>query len=152
MLPTSVPAGSRKRFPLRNGVFKIFELACRIAQELDFGSPGPGPGAWEGHKARAVPGTAQASAEAGNDQVAISPAPGMRLLLEPLPKSKRAAGAGIVVLASALAWGVAGTARYERIAPSGAAVAPCLLWFAGLFEQSRGVPHPYQRQVGYVVT
>eukprot|EP00661_Eupelagonemidae_sp_cell13_P005004 gene5004-biopygen10118 len=35
MLPTSVPAGSRTRFPLRNGVFGIPELAARIAQKLD---------------------------------------------------------------------------------------------------------------------
>eukprot|EP00661_Eupelagonemidae_sp_cell13_P010436 gene10436-biopygen13845 len=87
MLPTSVSAGSRTRFPLRNGVFEFSELSGQISQKL----------------------------------------------------------------ASAFAWGVTGMAvalwapqapepSYERLTPSGATVAPRLLWCAGLFEQHRGAP------------
>eukprot|EP00661_Eupelagonemidae_sp_cell13_P024692 gene24692-biopygen10457 len=60
--------------------------------------------------------------------------------------------------ASALAWGVAGTALalwapqapepgYKRLAPSGAAVAPRLLWCARLSKQHRAPPPPITARV-----
>eukprot|EP00661_Eupelagonemidae_sp_cell13_P024445 gene24445-biopygen13446 len=196
MLPKST--GSRTRFPLRNGVSELSEPAGRIAQELDFWGPWPGPGAWEAYKARAVPGTAQANAglESGLGEMGmcsfcwsggVDPhtgcffpafadafsAPEVAFLrrlrracfLSPYPKSKRAAGAGENVALGQLqpphlrgVWQgrplfCGHPTRYERFAPTGAAVAPCLLWFAGLFVPSCGAPppHSYHRQVRYVV-
>eukprot|EP00661_Eupelagonemidae_sp_cell13_P015309 gene15309-biopygen5185 len=51
MLPRSVSASWRTRFPLRNGVSEFSELSDQISQELDFwGVPGQGlvpwPGGW----------------------------------------------------------------------------------------------------------
>eukprot|EP00661_Eupelagonemidae_sp_cell13_P009469 gene9469-biopygen13773 len=71
MLPRSVSASWRTRFPLRNGVSEFPELSGQISQELDLGGPWPGgwcPGqeagdAWPGPRrqprAAAEPGLSQ---------------------------------------------------------------------------------------------
>eukprot|EP00661_Eupelagonemidae_sp_cell13_P009909 gene9909-biopygen18252 len=84
------------------------------------------PGAWGARKARAVPGRKPSRAA---------------------PKASAPQAPGKCGTALGL-W--APQPSYGGLAPSGAAVAPRLLWCAGLCEQHRAPPS-YHRQVGYVV-